>query len=113
MLRTMTTPGQHTTLLRAVLVAIFAVGCASAPRVRTEANAPVRVKDSAAEKLAAHRAASGNLRLEHEEERWGFEAARERRRERGSGAKAYSRDPETVPAPATGSTERVHLTVPR
>jgi hypothetical protein len=53
--------------------------CASAPK-RTEAVSP-RVRDAAPEKLAAQRAAAPHsLTLEQDEERWGFEAARERRR---------------------------------
>jgi hypothetical protein len=42
---------------------------------------PARIKDSAPEKAAALRAADpNNLQLESEDERWGIEAARERRR---------------------------------
>jgi len=40
------------------------------------------MKDSAPEKVAAQRSAAPHgLQLEQDEERWGFEAARERRRE--------------------------------
>lgn len=40
----------------------------------------MRVKDSVPEKIAAHRAAVRGLDLEQDGQRWGFEAARERRR---------------------------------
>jgi len=40
---------------------------------------PARVKDSAPEKIAAQRAALPGLDLEQEDQRWGIEAARERK----------------------------------
>jgi len=54
--------------------------------VRRVAQAPrgvvAALQDSAPEKIASQRAAGPNsLQLEREDERWGFEAARERRRE--------------------------------
>jgi hypothetical protein len=64
-----------TSLLAAGLIA---AACAGPPRPRAET--PARLKDSAPEKLAAQRAASPGLGLERDEERWGFGAARERRR---------------------------------
>jgi hypothetical protein len=112
MLETMTTTLKHTLVLPAVLVGMFALGCASAPRGRTEGNAPVRVKDSAAEKVAAHRAASGSLRLEQEEERWGLEAARERRRERGTTRSKADPLPAAT-APGAGAGHQIHLATPR
>ena len=57
---------------------LLAAACAGPPRPRAET--PARLKDSAPEKLAAQRAAMPGLGLEREDERWGFEAARERRR---------------------------------
>ena len=60
-------------------VLLLSGACATAPR-RTESISP-RVKDAAPEKLAAQRAAAPHsLTLEQDEERWGFEAARERKR---------------------------------
>ena len=64
-----------TTLLAA---GIIAAACAGPPRPRAET--PARLKDSAPEKLASQRAATPGLGLERDDERWGFEAARERRR---------------------------------
>jgi hypothetical protein len=57
---------------------LLAAACAGSPRPRAET--PARIKDSAPEKLAAQRAATPGLGLEREDERWGFEAAREQRR---------------------------------
>jgi hypothetical protein len=58
----------------------MALSCAGAPKGR-EASSP-RFKDSAPEKIAAQRAAAPqSLKLEQDDERWGFDAARERRRE--------------------------------
>jgi hypothetical protein len=72
----MTTPSW----LRLVGIGLVALSCAGAPK-RPEAASP-RFKDSAPEKLAAQRAAAPqSLTLEQDDERWGFEAARERRRE--------------------------------
>jgi hypothetical protein len=59
-------------------IALLVVGCAAAPRPRPEAER--RTSDSAPEKLAAQRSAAGGLRLEEEDQRWGFETARARRR---------------------------------
>ena len=63
---------------RLLLLALLALGCAAAPRPPSETAA--RVKDSAPDKIAAQRAAARGLDLEGEDQRWGFEAARERRR---------------------------------
>jgi hypothetical protein len=57
---------------------LMAAACAGPPRPHTET--PARVKDSGPEKIAAQRAATPGLGLERDDERWGFEAARERRR---------------------------------
>jgi hypothetical protein len=66
--------------LRAVAGALFlAAACATAPK---PPEAQTRAKDSAPEKVAAQRAAAPHgVTLEQDDERWGFEAARERRRE--------------------------------
>ncbi len=66
--------------LRLVGIGLVAMACAGSPK-RPEASSP-RVKDSASEKVASQRAAAPNsLQLERDDERWGFDAARERRRE--------------------------------
>jgi hypothetical protein len=62
----------------AALLLVAGGGCArSAP---PPAETPARVKDSAPEKIAAQRAALPGLNLEQEDQRWGVEAARERKR---------------------------------
>ena len=61
-------------------IGLVALSCAGSPK-RPEASSP-RFRDSAPEKIASQRAAAPHsLQLEREDERWGFEAARERRRE--------------------------------
>jgi hypothetical protein len=58
---------------------LLVASCATAPR---SSASPPRMKDSAPEKVAAQRtAAPHGLQLEQQDERWGFDAARERRRE--------------------------------
>ena len=58
----------------------MAPSCATAPKPRESAS---RAKDSAPEKIAAQRAAGPHgLQLESEDQRWGIEAARERKREK-------------------------------
>jgi hypothetical protein len=54
------------------------LGLACAAKAPPESRPPSRVKDSAPERAAALRAASGNLNLEAEDSRWGIEAARAR-----------------------------------
>jgi len=66
---------------------LLGVACAASPRPRPEP----RVKDSVPDKIAAQRAASGELNLEDDDERWGIEAARANR-------KADS-DPQGQPSP--------------
>jgi hypothetical protein len=56
---------------------VLMAACATSPR--SEQTGAPRAKDTVPDKIAAQRAASGNLRLEDEENRWGFEAAREKR----------------------------------
>jgi hypothetical protein len=62
----------------AALLSIGLSGLACATGSRPPVESPPRVKDSAPERSAALRAASGSLRLEEEADRWGIEAARER-----------------------------------
>ena len=64
---------------------LLAVSCASTPRTSTS---PPRVKDSASEKVAGQRAAAPHgVQLEQNDERWGIEAARERKRQQDAGDK--------------------------
>ena len=66
--------------LRMVAIGLVAASCAGSPK--RPAATSGRMKDSAPEKIAAQRAAAPHgAQLEQEDERWGFEAARERRRE--------------------------------
>jgi hypothetical protein len=61
-------------------IGLVALSCAGSPK-RPEASPP-RFKDSAPEKIASQRAAGPHsVPLEQDDERWGFEAARERRRQ--------------------------------
>lgn len=73
---------ERTSMTRIRLVVgmlLFAAACATAPK---PPEAQARAKDSAPEKVAAQRAAAPHgVPLEQDEERWGFEAARERRRQ--------------------------------
>ena len=68
------------TMTRPLLAMLFAgvliSACASGPRSRPES--AQRVPDSAPEKVASQRAATG-LRLEEDDERWGLLAARQRK----------------------------------
>jgi hypothetical protein len=82
-------------LHRLALTGLLALSCATAPR-RAE-SPPPRVKDSAPEKIAAQRAATPGLYLEQDADRWGIEAARERRRDaqqKASPAPGARRPPE-------------------
>jgi hypothetical protein len=82
-------------MIRAALLAtLFLLACATAPR--SERAAQPRLKDSVPEKIAAQRAASGNLQLQAEEDRWGFEGQAERNRDRGKPASTV-----VVPLPTT------------
>jgi hypothetical protein len=56
-------------------VCLLGLACAAGPRPRPEP----RVKDSVPDKIAAQRAASGELHLEDDDERWGIDAARAKR----------------------------------
>lgn len=81
---------------------VMAMSCATAPK-RSESAAP-REKDSASEKVAAQRAAAAHeLPLEQDDERWGIEAARARKRQRDE-AKARQQ--------AKSSDQRVDVTTP-
>ena len=61
-------------------LAIGALSCATAPK---RAESPPRMKDSAPEKVAAQRAGGTHelQQLEQDDERWGIDAARERKQQ--------------------------------
>ena len=87
---------QRVVSLIAVALLPLAAGCAGSPRPHPETSA--RVKDSAPEKIAAQQAAARGLDLERDDERWGVEAARERRRiEDQKGQKAAAAAPTNSP----------------
>ena len=66
---------------------LLALACAGTPKKTASPAEPPgaarspRLKDSAPERAAAQRAATPGLQLEAADERWGIEAARERKRE--------------------------------
>lgn len=67
-------------LLRTTVLGLLLASCATAQR---PTEAALRVPDSVPERMAAQRAgAPRSLELEPNEERWGIEAARERKRQR-------------------------------
>ena len=80
-----------------IAIALVALGCAGTPSPRPETSA--RVKDSAPEKIAAQRAAVRGLDLERDDERWGIEAARERKRAQ---EQKKTNAPVPLPVPETG-----------
>ncbi len=59
---------------------LMVAACASAPRARAENPHAERIQDSRPERIATQRAgAPGELELEQSDQRWGIDAARERR----------------------------------
>lgn len=82
----------RSSLLAALSGALLLLGsCATAPK-RTEN--PPRMSDAAPEKVASQRAAAPHgLQLEQDDERWGIEAAKERRRQQDA-AKARKQSTE-------------------
>jgi hypothetical protein len=66
----------------------LAGACGTTPR--PESRSAARIKDSAPEKVAAQRSAGPGLGLEADEQRWGIEAARERRRRQLEAERAAS-----------------------
>jgi hypothetical protein len=76
------------------VLALALAACATASR--KEGAGPPRAKDTVPDKIAAQRSASGNLRLQDEEDRWGFEAAQARRRDQKQGASTV-----VVPLPSS------------
>ena len=91
-------------LLGLTMTAMFlTAACASAPRPRAE-SAPSatseRLPDSRPERVAAQRAAApASLELEPSDERWGIEAAKERRDAERQKKAASSGPPPTTPLP--------------
>ena len=72
---------------------LLALSCASTPKTSTS---PPRMKDAASEKVAAQRAAAPHsVQLEQDDERWGLEAARERKRQQDE-AKARATSDKSV-----------------
>jgi len=77
---------------------LLAMACASGPKPRPEASA--RMKATAPEKIAAQRAAAPGLQLEQDDERWGFEAARERRTAEAKQKRQQKQQPPITTGPA-------------
>lgn len=85
--------------LRVLAGALLFVACASAPKTPTS---PPRMKDSASDRVAAQRAAAPHgVPLEQDDERWGIEAARERKRQQDA---AKARRPQDTADKAVGVT---------
>ncbi len=78
---------------------LVVAACASAPRPRAENPHAERIQDSRPERIAAQRAgAPGELELEQSDQRWGIDAARDRRE-----AANKKRPPPPPPAPTTST----------
>jgi hypothetical protein len=85
---------------------------ACGPRRPPETAASARMKDSAPEKVAAQRAATPGLKLEEDDQRWGINAAKERKQARDDRARRAASttilpgkaDVEVPPAPLPGAT---------
>jgi hypothetical protein len=82
---------------------------ATVGKPRSETPPPARIRDSVAEKSAAQRSASGGLQLEEEDQRWGIEAAKERKRRSDAARDNQSR---SVSDPAKAPTGPVDIRVP-
>jgi hypothetical protein len=73
---------------------LLAAGAAEMPacaRPKPDPAAPPRIKDSVPERAAALRGADGRLKLDVEEERWGVESDKERRRKAAEEAQGSGR----------------------
>jgi hypothetical protein len=86
-----------TRFLRALVLGLSLASACAASRPRSETVATRRSNDTTPDRSAALRAATPGLQLEAEDERWGIEAAKERRRPREPRASR----PE-VPLPVVG-----------
>jgi len=69
-----------------MFLAAGAVGVSACARPKPEPTAPPRIKDSVPERGAALRGSDGRLKLDVEDERWGVEADKERRRKAAEAA---------------------------
>jgi hypothetical protein len=83
-------------LPRILFAGVLLSACASGPRVRPEKAPPV--SDSAPDKIAAQRSATG-LHQEEEDQRWGFTAARELRQRNEQRKARPPAPPPTAPGP--------------
>lgn len=81
--------------LRTIFVGALVASCAAGPRARPES--AQRVPDSAPDKIAAQRAATG-LHLEDDDARWGILAARQRK-ERAEPKNDHPPVPPAAPGP--------------
>jgi hypothetical protein len=80
-----------------LVAAVLLAGCATGRGARPET--PQRVPDSAPDKIAAQRSAAG-LHLEEDDQRWGFEAGRELKRQQQEQKKQNAQKSVTpLPAP--------------
>lgn len=91
--------------IKILACALLMASCA-ASGARTETVASQRLRDSAPERSAAMRAATPGLDLEAEDQRWGIEAAKARRR-RGDPRQSAP----AAPAPGQGASS-VDVTAP-
>jgi len=78
-------------------LALVLAACASPPSPSSQR--PARIKDTVPERVAAQRAAQKDLNLEREDERWGIDAARERKER----ARTDSGTSSPSPAPSSPS----------
>jgi hypothetical protein len=88
----------------ALALALGAAACAGSPR-RPEAATAQRLKDSAPERSAALRGATPGLALEAEDQRWGIEAAKQRKLDR-------ARTATPAPAPTFRAATQVQVEAP-
>ena len=95
----------HSPLRVLVSALALSLACASTPK---RAETPTRMKDSAPEKIASQRASGTphSVQLEPEDQRWGIDAARERKRQQDEAKARKQPKPGekavdvTTPAPA-------------
>jgi hypothetical protein len=74
-----------------MLLAVGTADLTACARPKPEPTTPPRIKDSAPERAAALRGADGRLKLDAEDERWGVEADKERRRKAAEEAQGSGR----------------------
>jgi hypothetical protein len=100
-----------TTFVRALILGVSLASACAASRPRTETVATRRLDDTNPDKSAALRAATPGLQLEAEDERWGIEAAKERKRPRDPRA-SKPQAPLPVAGAATVDVKTVGVTPP-